>query len=409
MGFDEAGEETNAGQKLQIPLTIEGASLNLGRHLNTSCIKVNYVDRGFNNLVHIVKSGNDKSYVIRLIGPRPRFLKKLKTEAEVAGIHYLTQRFPDLPVPKVLGFCSSKELSGINAEYILMEKLPGRSLDVVWDSMDTKGKCKIATQCGNVLVSMMSPRFDKLGSFALSPKHSASQGLGLDTSTVKAEDITIGRFTELNVGPFPNFLSFFREVCKKKVANLQSSAFMKPQLANLARIEKFIQVMTDVNTTLLLPEVYTNVPMTFCHGDFHPWNMLVDDHGNLSGLLDFEFSASMPIDYNWFHGMEFLGANTSARQVFNEQPNSDFKETFNLAVIAQIRDTFMKEIRKFNPRILPEGIPGHTERALLHYFADKICPWHLADIKTEEASCKNLVKRDRAIKIVSFVLEKYGF
>jgi len=405
----QTGEETNTGQKLQIPLTIEGASVVLRRHLNTSCVDVDYIDRGFNNLVYVVKSGNDQSYVLRLIGPRPRFLKKLKTEGEVAGIHYLAQRFPDLPVPKVLGFCSSKELSGINAEYILMEKLPGRSLEDVWDSMDTQGKCKIAKQCGNVLVSMMSPRFDQIGSFALSPKHSESHGIGLDMSTVKAEDITIGRFTELNVGPFPNFLTFFREICKKQVVSLHSSAFMKPQLANLARIEKFIQVMTDVNTTLLPPEVYTNVPMTFCHRDFHPWNMLVDDRGNLSGLLDFEFSASMPIDHNWFHGLKFLGANTAAWQVSNEeQPDSNGDESDHF-IIDQIREIFMEEIRELNPSVLPENIPGHGERALLHYFASKICPRHLIDVIIEGASCRNLKKRERATKIVNFVLEKYGF
>jgi len=113
-------------QKPGIDLTLEGANLILHRHLGLgvgkSCRTVDLLNRGCNNKAYIVITTDDHEYIIRLTGVG-KLWAKMKTEGEVAGILYLASKCPEIPVPKILGFCSSSELSGINAEYILMEKL----------------------------------------------------------------------------------------------------------------------------------------------------------------------------------------------------------------------------------------------------------------------------------------------
>jgi len=411
-GLFEAIEETNAGEKVHLRLTIGEASIILERHLNTFCLNVEYIDRGFNNCIYVVKTREHEEYVIRLVGSRPRFLKKFKTEGEVAGIHYLLKKCPDIPVPKVLGFCSSRELSGIDAEYILMGKLPGRPLEEVWVSMTTEQKCVVAKQCARILVSMTSLRFNELGSFALSPQHSATHGIGLDMNEVQAEDIQIGTFTELKVGPFSGFLDYFHGRCKKELENLQTSKFMEHQLSNLVRINKFIEVMTDEDRTRLNPEVYTNVPFTFYHGDFHSWNILVDENFDLSGLLDFEFSGALPIDNNYFDGFKFLGPNAPGWQIFDEYPALDEDEddiTPDPTALAPIRDAFAKEVTKLNKDVWSENIPGFMDRRMLHYFANHICPWYLKDVNPQDATTQELRDRETSFRRVNFVWNKYGF
>jgi hypothetical protein len=165
--------------------------------------------------------------------------------------------------------------------------------------------------------------------------------------------------------------------------------------------------MTYAETTTLSPDAYTNVPFTFHHGDYEARNIMVlEERLEVSGVLDFEFSGSFPIDNDWFDGMGFLGARTAEWRIFDEEPELD-DDTPDPDIIEPIRRYSLREIEALNPEFLPKRIPAHMERALLYYFSCNICPWYLREVK--EPSKEQLKSREIAIQRVENVLEKYGF
>ena len=393
-------------RKKGINLTLEGANIILQRHLNKSCISMEYLNRGYNNGTYIAKSHYGVSYIIRVSG-RGGYCKKMKTEGEVAGIFYLSQKCPEIPVPRILGFCSSQELSGINGEYILMEKLPGTPLDDIWLTMDMNQKFHIAQQVAKIFIRMKSLKFDELGSFVLSPRISASHGMGVKMDDLTLEDIRVGECMELKIGPFTEYLSYYRDQCGREIEELQKCSFLQPQLRNLERIENFVSHMTDREKTRLDTEVYENVFFTFTHGDIEARNILVENN-EVTGIVDFEFCGSFPIDADWFDGMGFLGARTAEWQIFNEIPVVDDDDTPEPTIIAPVREVCLAEIKKTESSVLPEKIPGHFERAILYYFACNICPWYLREVE-EPPTPTQLTERSDAIRRLEFVLDKYGF
>jgi hypothetical protein len=227
-------EDNIEDRKAGIDLTLEGATIILERHLQTTCTTLSYLDRGYNNRTYIAGGSDGREYVIRV--SRRGHWTKSKTEGEVAGILYLALKCPEVPVPKILGFCSNSELSGIGEEYILMEKVPGKPLDEIWPSLSFEDKSRLTSQLCLIFVKLKSLTFNKLGSFTLVPRISDTHGIGVDLSHFVIEDIEVGPLLEFSVGPFQEYLPYFREVCEREIMELEKCEFMKPQLRNLDRI-----------------------------------------------------------------------------------------------------------------------------------------------------------------------------
>ncbi len=85
----------------------------------------------------------------------------------------------------------------------------------------------------------------------------------------------------------------------------------------IKRIQNFVHIMCNPKSTLFNPEDISNIPFVFTHGDYEPRNFLVDkDTLKITGLLDFEFSGSFPVDDDWFAGMGWMGGSTRGEDVF---------------------------------------------------------------------------------------------
>ena len=68
------------------------------------------------------------------------------------------------PVPKVYAWSSRAQDNGVGAEYIIMEKLPGVQLDVVWAGMDIGDRLSIVKAIARHQKAWMSYSFDRFGS-----------------------------------------------------------------------------------------------------------------------------------------------------------------------------------------------------------------------------------------------------
>ena len=68
------------------------------------------------------------------------------------------------PAPKVYAWNSKAEDSAVGAEYIIMEKLPGISLDLVWPSLEIGDRFKIVKAIASYQRAWMSSSFNHYGS-----------------------------------------------------------------------------------------------------------------------------------------------------------------------------------------------------------------------------------------------------
>lgn len=401
-------ENETYGPKMGIKLSLNQADLVIKRHFNNQSAKcIHHINRGYNNRIYIVQTTTNQEYILRLSG---RFWKSCKTESEVAALLYLKARCQHVPVPTVFGYCTDKDRSGIEAEYILMEKIEGEPLDKIWPSLASNEQQSIVDQFGRAVAEIQSISFPMIGSFKFKPTSSQMcLGIGVDPSVDIIDPIKvieIGESVEFKVGPFETFLDYFRRTCEMEIQSLKQCSFMKLSSdydLRLERIERFVRGFENVDS---IPQgicrtALTNVPFVFTHGDFEPYNILVDKETmKVTGIFDLEFSGSYPIDNEWFSGFSFLSANTSESMILGDQHFEDSE-------LQTMREGFFVAMNKCGARI-PKDIPGHIVRAELHYFKGLICPWWLRENRNTIPE-SHFEDRDNACRKLDAVLSKYGF
>ena len=70
----------------------------------------------------------------------------------------------ETPVPKVYAWSSRAQDNVVGAEYIIMEKLPGIQLSVVWADMEIEARLTIAKAIARYQKAWMSISFNQFGS-----------------------------------------------------------------------------------------------------------------------------------------------------------------------------------------------------------------------------------------------------
>lgn len=70
----------------------------------------------------------------------------------------------ETPVPKVYAWNSRAQDNVVGAEYIIMEKLPGIQLSVVWADMEIEARLTIAKAIARYQKAWMSVSFNQFGS-----------------------------------------------------------------------------------------------------------------------------------------------------------------------------------------------------------------------------------------------------
>lgn len=415
---DEEGENETFGPKVGIKVSKSQAELIIKRHFpHLSLTNISHINRGYNNRVYNLSASDGREYILRLSG---RFWTRYKTENEVAALVYIKKLCKSIPVPKILGYCTDKEKSGVNAEYILMEKLEGEPLECIWSDLDSDKKLDMITQVADIVSKIQSLSFSSIGSFQLERESSKSSPKLCINPEAEINDpekyVTVGKGVEYDGGPFENYLDYFRSTCKTEIHNLKNCSFMtqaEGYAERLKRIENFVGAFENIKSLPVgIPrEAVEAVPFVFTHGDFEPRNIMVNkDTNTITGILDWEFAGSYPIDEEWFTGFAFLDCDTTDWRTFNEQrPTmaSNEEHPFDSEMIKLLREDFFTKLRK-NGAIIPDDISGHMIRAELYYFKGFMCPWWLRE-KRDPIPDTHFDDRRNACRHVDNILEKYGF
>lgn len=85
-----------------------------------------------------------------------------------------------LPVPRVLTYCSRIVESKLGAEYIVMDKAQGIELSCMWESLKPRDKLSIVKQIGSITSTLSKAGFPFHGSLYLREDISESESIQFD-------------------------------------------------------------------------------------------------------------------------------------------------------------------------------------------------------------------------------------
>lgn len=171
---------------------------------------------------------------------------------EGANLRFLKEN-TTIPVPKVL----NEWVDSDGRYFILMERIKGRTLEEAWPTMTTADKERIADQAAGYLLQLRKLQSPQMQSLAGGPVYDAFLDMGSDMYT--------------SHGPISS-----------------DNGLWEDMATGLARLPEKARAG-------LRRRMPTISPFTFTHGDLTNVNIMVNDDGNLAGIIDWEWSGFFPV------------------------------------------------------------------------------------------------------------------
>ncbi|KAL4787336.1 kinase-like domain-containing protein [Aspergillus varians] len=280
----------------------------------TSIVKI--AEGGFNRVLQV--TFNDGYAVIARIPFKSTVPKHYAVASEAATLHLL--RSKGIPVPKVLTY-SPDPANPVGAEYIILEKIEGTPLSDQWFTMDNKSRVKIMKQIVQVESRFMSIHFPASGSLYYRRDLERSQcSIPLPEETeLDRDEIVVGPtaqhewwykdrvLLDINRGPWTNYRSSFEAPANREIEFCRQ--FGKPRLhverylRELHQFQKLspsshIQLLSDYLKLSPSLELRQNHPFsrpTLRHPDFSPNNILINTSNDISGVIDWQHAAILPL------------------------------------------------------------------------------------------------------------------
>ncbi len=264
------------------------------RHLGEAqACSVKFFGQGAFNKLYTIQYGEDE-YMMRVSLPvDPHY----KTLSEVATLSFVREK-SKIPVPKVVAHDASND-NKLGFEWILMERMPGQSLEERWRSMPWTAKEELVKTVALDLARLFRVRFASIGSLyrgqycaALSePSPAGSSG---------AESYLIGPIVSMHFlwenhvtqdvprGPFSSSrewldakLKFIVNDCERIIAESDDEDEVDDAKEDLALARRISSRMQST----ILDEPGTSVTSVLVHDDLNQRNILVDEHGALAAIV----------------------------------------------------------------------------------------------------------------------------
>jgi hypothetical protein len=274
----------------------------------------------------------------------------------VAGIQ-LAKKLTNTPVPEILQWESSPKRYG--HEYLLMNKLPGVSLDHEWGRLEPHQKMDVLDQLA-VYVAEMHQKMcvgTKIGNFSFDMNGT----------------VVLGKTVEASIGPWDTF----QEMMVSQLQHKLNAIRCQDQYAFLLRgfDDELSDLMRSIESgQLCLPPAPARV---FTHGDLNERNIMVekvhvgrDTKLNIVGILDFEWSGMFPCTEEYFASYEFLNSDPSLKNGFYDK---------------------LEQLGIGTPRT----IPHFESHAKLIRLRESIAPWWITE-DSNQAQQEDCIKELRA-------------
>ncbi|KAH7245405.1 kinase-like domain-containing protein [Fusarium tricinctum] len=309
-----------------------------------SDIKVEFFSVGAYNKLFQVTINMHTTYLLRVSLPVDPVHK---TSSEIATLVFVAT-ISEIPIPRPVLFCTHRE-TPTRLEWIMMTKLDGVTLHNVWPRLDPFQKSDAVRQIASFQLSLFQKRFSRIGN------------LYKETFPEPHRIVSIPFFqggrawTVNNRGPFSNSRQWIyarlslqrRDAWYIMIKYLQQRgngsltredfdrALYTYQLGR--RIYPFIAMFFPGNGDSIEPTVLH-------HDDLHANNILANDSGTITGIVDWECVSTLPLWKACFYP-KFLYA--PPRHTPEESSYQD--PDFLTAQDKLLRAVFLQEMERLSP------------------------------------------------------------
>ncbi|KAL4800470.1 hypothetical protein BDV19DRAFT_398044 [Aspergillus venezuelensis] len=185
------------------------------------------------------------------------------------------QQHTSIPAPQIFDWaCESDPQNMLGVDYILMEKLNGKALD--WQAATDQQKKKIMQQLADIYLEIEKYPFDKMVSLAFSTDGTIGvQALALP-STYRLDSGPLGPFTSCREGTQALLGSYLAMIASGEI---DSYSPVDSYLVHKHRQEL---------SSSLFPDNAEENKFYFKHPDDKGDHILVNDHFNIVGIIDWE-------------------------------------------------------------------------------------------------------------------------
>ncbi|KAI2463258.1 hypothetical protein F4781DRAFT_417242 [Annulohypoxylon bovei var. microspora] len=222
----------------------------------------------------------------------PAALRDYIIQSEVATLKFLEQT--GVPTPKVFDFTLDHADNPVGVGYILMEKLPGKSLR--WESATEQQGRKVMEQLARIFIELRKYPFDLLGSLD-HPDDSHIGAFARESLTdfVQSEMRTMGPFTSL-------------EECYKSSLRLILDQIIRQEIYSEQAVDAYLihRFLLDLVPHILPSSAQKDEKYYLKHADDKGDHILVDEDFNITGVIDWEWAHTAPLSHAFNSPMGLL-------------------------------------------------------------------------------------------------------
>lgn len=260
---------------------------------------VAFLAQGAFNKVYIVETPQGRSVMRVSLPVDPGH----KTRGEVTTLRWI-RRITNVPVPKVIAFDDSQN-NAIGFEWILMELMPGISAYKRWRKMSMPTKIWIVEQIADFQSqlfrrSLEDAKFRSVGTLASASDVLESAHANPTPGRIVSLDFFQGdRFNyDVARGPFRSSHDWL-SACLDMIRQEQTEILKKEDDEDDREEAQDILELAE-ELTALLPKIFPSIQhpaerTVIWHQDLNLFNVLVDDDGKVTGIIDWECVSCKPL------------------------------------------------------------------------------------------------------------------
>jgi len=291
------------------------------RHLPviTSSYEIRFFSAGAFNKLFLLHplddaGGTTESFIMRISLPVDPYFK---TASEVATLQFV-QKNTSIPVPRVIAFDASAD-NELGFEWILMSKIPGVSLQSLWDSpaLAWEGRVQITKTLAEYVKQLRTskfplsgnlypssrPEFERIGWLKNSSSEARFVPLPDDIEFAQGPVVTVPFFSGNRVrlrddhGPFETSFKYLSSLLHLhiasatscKVAAIGDDEYDEDDILELENTIAAYESLLSILPTFFPPDASTPETFSLYHNDISTDNILVDPTTHrITGIVDWE-------------------------------------------------------------------------------------------------------------------------
>jgi aminoglycoside phosphotransferase (APT) family kinase protein len=260
---------------------------------------------GSYNIVSVLVFSDGLKWAVKIprygISPTFSLLNQQKMLSEIMTLRLIRER-TSLPVPEILDWDTGRRKIGV--PYVMMSYLPGTTLDERWTDEPEEKRIALLRNLASLMAQLHSLQFDEIGSLVFSVKGDF-EGVGkLITQTegdiFHPEYEVIGGHRTIK-WPEPSVLGPF-DTAKEFLLSGVVALEAEQGLSDLARKQRKADVAILRLAIDSIPAHLTardDGSFVLAHPTLDAQNILVDDAGQITGLIDWDGVQTMPRAYGF--------------------------------------------------------------------------------------------------------------